>query len=99
MSAHGAASSTPIRDAKNLSIDARPGGCFCETSNGGVEHMRVVFVRRNQSLRMFGSLGPLLGSGGAGSMAWRLSPADNAAKLCNAFVSIALTGPNPMTVD
>jgi len=38
-------------DAANLSIDPRPGGCFCETSpshsgdgdrnRGGVEHMRV----------------------------------------------------------
>ena len=31
-------------DAKNLSIDARPGGCFCEKypNGGGVEHLRVV---------------------------------------------------------
>ena len=28
-------------DAKNLSIDARPGGCFCEKlpNGGGVEHL------------------------------------------------------------
>src|ERR1044072_9518323 len=31
---------TYSHDAKNLSIDARPGGCFCEklTNGGGVEH-------------------------------------------------------------
>jgi hypothetical protein len=28
--------------AANLSLDARPGGCFCERAGkGGVEHMRV----------------------------------------------------------
>ena len=33
-------------DAKNLSIDARPGGCFCEKlpNGGGVEHARVIYV-------------------------------------------------------
>src|SRR5262245_4104335 len=40
-------------DSKNLSIDPRPGGCFCERlTNGGVEHMRVVHLRQNQLLRM-----------------------------------------------
>ena len=31
-------------DARNLSIDMKPGGCFCERlpNGGGVEHMRVV---------------------------------------------------------
>ena len=33
-------------DAKNLSIDARPGGCFCEKlpNGGGIEHARVIYV-------------------------------------------------------
>src|SRR6266508_2756431 len=33
-------------DAKNLSIDARPGGCFCErlADNGGVQHAMVVLA-------------------------------------------------------
>ena len=31
-------------DSKNLAIDARPGGCFCERleNGGGIEHMRIV---------------------------------------------------------
>ena len=35
-------------DAKNLSIDARPGGCFCEKlpNGGGVEHSRSFTSRR-----------------------------------------------------
>jgi len=69
-------------DARNLSIDARAGGCFCEKlPNGSVEHLRVVFVRANQSLRMTGALGPLQASGVAGAMTWRLSPAESGTKL------------------
>ena len=35
---------TYSNDAANLSIDARPGGCFCErlANGGGVQHMSVV---------------------------------------------------------
>jgi hypothetical protein len=69
-------------DSKNLSIDPRPGGCFCERlPNGGVEHMRVVYVGPNQVVRMAGGLGPLQASGVSGSMTWRFSPAENGTKL------------------
>ena len=40
-------------DAANFSIDARPGGCFCERlKDGSVAHMTVVFVERDSVLRM-----------------------------------------------
>jgi uncharacterized protein YndB with AHSA1/START domain len=69
-------------DSRNLSIDARPGGCFCERlANGGVEHMRVVQVRANDMLRMAGGLGPLQASGVSGSMTWKLSPAGKGTRL------------------
>lgn len=39
-------------DSRNLSIDARAGGCFCEKlANGAVEHMRVVYLKANEALR------------------------------------------------
>jgi uncharacterized protein YndB with AHSA1/START domain len=62
-------------DANNLSIDARPGGCFCERlpNGGGVEHLRVVYVAPRHLLRMTGALGPLQGSGLAGSLTLQLS--------------------------
>ena len=68
---------TYSNDSKNLSIDARPGGCFCEKlgNGGGVEHMRVVFAWPGRMLRMTGALGPLQGSGLAGSMTWKLAAA------------------------
>lgn len=47
-------------DARNLRIDARAGGCFCETlKNGGIEHMRVVLAMPGTMLRLSGGLGPL----------------------------------------
>ena len=49
-------------DAKNMTIAAQPGGCFCEKVPGGaaVEHGRVVNVSPNKLLRLSAALGPLL---------------------------------------
>lgn len=70
-------------NSMNLSIDARPGGCFCEHLGGGgaVEHMRVINVQPNKLLRMSGALGPLQGSGLAGSLTWMLVPGTTATTL------------------
>ena len=66
---------TYSHDAKNLSIDARPGGCFCEKlpNGGGIEHLRVIYVAPPQVVRFSGALGPLQASGVAGSMTWKLT--------------------------
>ena len=71
---------TYSHDSRNLSIDARPGGCFCEKldNGGGVEHMKVVLAWPGRMLRMTGALGPLQGSGLAGSMTWKLTAATGA---------------------
>lgn len=59
--------------ASNFSIDARPGGCFCEAlPQGGVEHMRVVFVAAGRELRLQGGLGPLQTMAVSGSMQFLL---------------------------
>jgi uncharacterized protein YndB with AHSA1/START domain len=62
-------------DAKNLSIDARPGGCFCEKlpNGGGIEHARVIYVTPREILRLSGALGPLQASGVAGTLTWKLT--------------------------
>ena len=62
-------------DAKNLSIDARPGGCFCEKlpNGGGIEHARVIYVAPREVLRLSGALGPLQASGVAGTLSWKLT--------------------------
>jgi uncharacterized protein YndB with AHSA1/START domain len=64
-------------DARNLSIEARAGGCFCERlpGGGGVEHLRVVSVEPGKLLRLSGALGPLQSSGLAGSLTWKIASA------------------------
>jgi hypothetical protein len=48
-------------DSTNLSIDARPNGCFCEKirSNAGIAHMTVLYVDAGRVIRLSGGLGPL----------------------------------------
>jgi uncharacterized protein YndB with AHSA1/START domain len=61
--------------AANLSLEPKPGGCFCEKlPGGGVEHLRVVFVKPNATLRLRGALGPLQGEGVDGAMTFALVP-------------------------
>ena len=66
-------------DAKNLTIDARPGGCFCESfptseqsdpTNGAV-HMSVAYVQKPLMIRLLGGLGPLQEEGAQGAMTIR----------------------------
>lgn len=72
-------------DARNLAIDARVGGCFCETlpaldgaespePRGGVEHMRVIYIEANRALRMSGALGPLQAEAAQGTLSIVLKP-------------------------
>jgi uncharacterized protein YndB with AHSA1/START domain len=74
---------TYSHDAKNLSIDVRPGGCFCEKlpNGGGMEHLRVVYVAPPQVVRFSGALGPLQASGIVGSMTWKLTGASDSTRL------------------
>ena len=49
-------------NAANLSLQPRPGGCFCERldNGGGIEHLRVTYVQPGERIVLTGSLGPLL---------------------------------------
>ena len=74
---------TYSHDAKNLSIDPRPEGCFCEKlpNGGGIEHLRVVYIAPPQVVRFSGALGPLQASGVAGSMTWKLTGGSDSTRL------------------
>jgi uncharacterized protein YndB with AHSA1/START domain len=63
--------------ASNLSLDLRPGGCFCERlpGGGGVEHARVVMAWPGKLLRLSGALGPLQADALTGALSWELKPA------------------------
>jgi uncharacterized protein YndB with AHSA1/START domain len=57
-------------DAKRMSLQMRPGGCFCEPldGGGGIEHMRVTYVQPGERVVLTGSLGPLLYEATSGVM-------------------------------
>ncbi len=77
-------------NSANLTLDLRPGGCFCETlpggdgpggdgataPHGGVEHMRLVHIDTGRALRMSGGLGPLQSEAVNGTMTITLKPLD-----------------------
>jgi len=75
-------------DARNVSLNARPGGCLCETlpEGGGVEHLHVVHVVPGKLLRLTGGLGPLQASGVAGALTWTLSETDSATTVSLSYV-------------
>ena len=63
-------------DAKNMTLDLRAGGCWCETlkDGGSALHMTVVQVRPNVLLRLRGALGPFQSTGMDGAMNFVLTP-------------------------
>ena len=75
-------------NAANLSLQARPGGCFCErlADGGGVEHMRVVSARPGVELRLQGGLGPLQAEAVTGSLSWSLKPAGGGTEIVQRYV-------------
>lgn len=62
--------------AANLSLDMRPGGCFCERfdKGGGIEHLRVAYVQPGERVVLSGALGPLLFQAVSGVMDVRVEP-------------------------
>jgi hypothetical protein len=66
-------------DAKNLSIEVKPGGCWCEAlpDGGFVGHMTVAQAMPGKSLMMKGGLGPLAFMGVEGTMVLSVQPKGN----------------------
>jgi uncharacterized protein YndB with AHSA1/START domain len=61
--------------AANLSIDPRPGGCWCEKLTGGaIEHARVIYADRGKVLRVDGAFGPLQSGAVKGTLTFALKP-------------------------
>lgn len=71
------------QDAKNLSLDPKAGGCFCEVlpNGGSVRHMQVLMVAPDKSLVLSGALGPLQALAATGTMSIELAPASGETKL------------------
>jgi len=75
-------------DAKNFYLVPQAGGCFCElirtasgdnikSSDGSVQHMRVIYAHNNKMLRMSGALGPLQAEAVTGTLTMQLQPRDS----------------------
>lgn len=63
-------------NAANLTLDARAGGCWCESlpQGGSVEHLHVIYVAPGKVLRLRGALGPFQGLAVDGVMTWSVKP-------------------------
>jgi len=62
--------------AKNLKLQPKAGGCFCETlaDGGSVQHARVIFAQPGRLLRLEGALGPLQDMAVTGVLSFTLAP-------------------------
>jgi len=63
-------------DPKNLYIEPKANGCWCEhlpKSKGGVAHMRVIYVDPGSLIRFEGGLGPMQQTGAAGHLTWAVA--------------------------
>lgn len=75
-------------DARNMAIDARAGGCFCEVlpPDGAVEHGRVIFAQPGKMLRIDGALGPLQAMATVGRLTFMLEPEGTGTKVTMTYV-------------
>ena len=63
-------------DPKNLYIEPKANGCWCETlpkSKGSVAHMRVIYVEPGSLIRLQGGLGPMQQTGALGNLTWQVA--------------------------
>ena len=73
-------------DAANFYVRAELGGCFCERlpgtdgqADGGVEHLRIIYIKPGEVIRFDGSLGPFMDMPAQGRMSWVITPAADGA--------------------
>jgi uncharacterized protein YndB with AHSA1/START domain len=80
--------------AANMTIDPKPGGCWCEQllNGGGVRHMEVVFVDPGKLLRFAGGLGPLQSMAATGALTWEFKAAGDGTDVTWTY---AVTGYQP----
>jgi hypothetical protein len=85
-------------DARNLSLDPKPMGCWCEKlpNGGGVRHMQVVMAMPGKMLVMTGGVGPLQSIAATGSMSFKLSPYQGGTRL---EVTYAVVGYLPTGIN
>jgi len=70
-------------NSRNLSIDGKAQGCFCEKlpNQGSVRHMEVVNASPGARLVLSGALGPMQTQAVVGTMTFQLAAVDSGTKL------------------
>ena len=81
-------------DARNFTLEERPGGCFCEKlpEGGAVKHMEVVYLAPGKSLILRGAMGPFVSLAASGAMQIQLTAAEGGTKT---EVTFAVAGYTP----
>jgi hypothetical protein len=76
------------KNAANLSLALKAGGCFCETlaDGGTVEHLRIIFARPGSMLRATGGLGPLQGEAVTGTLTWSLKAVAGGTEITQTYI-------------
>lgn len=80
--------------AKNMSMDLKAGGCFCEklADGGSIQHGRVIYAQPGVMVRLDSPLGPLQEMPVTGVLTFRLAPEGTGTKITMTYrVSGALT--------
>ena len=80
--------------AKNMSMDLKAGGCFCETlaDGGSIQHGRVIYTQPGVMVRLDSPLGPLQEMPVTGVLTFKLAPEGTGTKITMTYrVSGALT--------
>ncbi len=85
-------------DARNLTIDEKPMGCFCETlpNQGAARHMEVLRFVPGKTLVLSGAIGPLQPLAATGTMTIQFTPGDTGTTL---EVTYAVAGYLPAGMD
>ncbi len=76
-------------DARNVSIQLKAGGCFCERlpkEKGSVEHGRVISARPGKMLRLNAALGPLQAEGVSATLTWTLKPVTGGTEIAQDYI-------------
>lgn len=72
--------------ASNMTLEMKPGGCWCEAMpGGGVKHGEVWLALPNQSLRLLGGLGPMQAYGWMGAMTYDLKAVDGGTEVTQTY--------------
>ena len=73
--------------AANMTLEAKPGGCWCESlpNGGGAVHMTVGHLRPPSLLVLRGSLGPFFNLAADGTMTYSLAPSDGGTEITLTF--------------